>query len=256
MSDASLGQFVWYDLRTSDPDQAITFYTHVIGWTSLPSPTGYTTWVSGDRPVGGVASLPSQAHVLDTPPHWTANVHVADVDATVAEVRRLDGRVYVEPTEHPKVGRMAAIGDQQGARLNVIQPNQPLRLPDSNQPGEFIWHELLTTDHEAAFAFHAKLFGWQRLRDFDMGSLGTYLIYGLSGRELGGMFTKAKDMTMPPVWFYYVEIADLDQTLARATAKGGRVLNGPMEIPGGRRIVQLADPQGAAFALHEAPKRG
>ncbi len=35
-------------------------------------------------------------------------------------------------------------------------------------------------------------------------------------------------------------------------AGGGQVLNGPMEIPGGDRIAQCLDPQGAAFALHQA----
>jgi len=28
-------------------------------------------------------------------------------------------------------------------------------------------------------------------------------------------------------------------------------LNGPMEVPGGARIAQLLDPQGAVFALHQ-----
>jgi len=28
------------------------------------------------------------------------------------------------------------------------------------------------------------------------------------------------------------------------------VLNGPMEVPGGDRVVTAADPQGAAFGLH------
>ena len=39
----------------------------------------------------------------------------------------------------------------------------------------------------------------------------------------------------------------------RAKGKGARVLNGPMEVPGGGRIVQLMDPQGAAFALFTSP---
>ncbi|WP_395844225.1 VOC family protein [Cystobacter fuscus] len=54
-------------------------------------------------------------------------------------------------------------------------------------------------------------------------------------------------------WMYYVTVEDLDAALARATAKGARVLNGPMEVPGGQRIVQLMDPQGAAFALTTPP---
>jgi hypothetical protein len=33
-------------------------------------------------------------------------------------------------------------------------------------------------------------------------------------------------------------------------ANGGAILNGPMEVPGGDRIVNALDPQGAAFSLH------
>jgi predicted enzyme related to lactoylglutathione lyase len=32
-------------------------------------------------------------------------------------------------------------------------------------------------------------------------------------------------------------------------------MNGPMDVPGGGRIVQLLDPQGAAFALHQPPRK-
>jgi hypothetical protein len=31
---------------------------------------------------------------------------------------------------------------------------------------------------------------------------------------------------------------------------GGRVLNGPQEVPGGDIVAQCLDSQGAAFALH------
>jgi predicted enzyme related to lactoylglutathione lyase len=66
------------------------------------------------------------------------------------------------------------------------------------------------------------------------------------------MFTKSKDVPMPPMWSYYVEVSDLDAAVERAKARGARLMNGPMEVPGGARVAQLADPQGAAFALHEA----
>ncbi len=57
----------------------------------------------------------------------------------------------------------------------------------------------------------------------------------------------------PPAWLYYVNTGDVDAMVAKATRRGGKVLNGPVDIPGGGRIAQLADPQGAAFALHQGP---
>jgi hypothetical protein len=41
------------------------------------------------------------------------------------------------------------------------------------------------------------------------------------------------------------------KTAETVKALGGKVLNGPMEVPGGDLIVQCLDPQGAAFALHQ-----
>ncbi len=58
-------------------------------------------------------------------------------------------------------------------------------------------------------------------------------------------------MPFPPSWLMYVKVLDLDASLAAVTSGGGQVLMGPMEIPGGDRIAQCLDPQGAAFALHE-----
>jgi hypothetical protein len=45
-------------------------------------------------------------------------------------------------------------------------------------------------------------------------------------------------------------VPDVDAAARRIETGGGRILNGPMEVPGGDRIVNAADPQGAAFGLH------
>jgi len=36
----------------------------------------------------------------------------------------------------------------------------------------------------------------------------------------------------------------------KVKAGGGKVVNGPMEVPGGDTIAQCVDPQGAMFAVH------
>ena len=124
---------------------------------------------------------------------------------------------------------------------------------DSAKHGEFCWRELLTVDQDAAFAFYSELLGWEHVGDHDMGPEGKYLMYGRNGQALGGMFNMPKEMQAPPSFLYYVNVDDLDAALARAKDRGAKVLNGPMEVPGGARIVTLQDPQGAAFSLHEQP---
>jgi predicted enzyme related to lactoylglutathione lyase len=232
MSDASLGSFVWYDLLTTDPKAAVSFYREVVGWESQALGPEYAVFAASQGPLAGTTTLPERAKKAGAPPHWVSNVSVTDVEATLAQAERLGARLISEPSDYPNVGRLAVIADAQGAVINVFKPNQAMKPHDSSKPGEFTWSELLTTEHESAFRFYATLFGWKKQRDFDMGAMGKYLIFGIGDKDLGGMFTKPKDMPAPP-----------------------HCLNGPMEVPGGARIAQLDDPQGAGFALHELPKK-
>jgi hypothetical protein len=66
------------------------------------------------------------------------------------------------------------------------------------------------------------------------------------------MLTRERATPARPTWQYYIEVADLGATVERAKAKGATVVSGPTEVQGAARTAQLVDPQGAAFALHEA----
>ena len=245
------GDFVWYELMTTDPKAAIAFYSEVIGWKTErfgDEGSDYRMWVASQGPLGGVMTLPDVAVQMGAPPHWTSHVTVDDVDAAVARVKELGGRVYKEPVDMPTVGRFAIVADPQGAAISLFKPAREMPPHDTSRHGEFSWSELATTDNQAAMAFYSALFGWQKISSMDMGPMGTYEIFGKGDRQLGGMFNKPKDM--PAVaWLYYTQVDDLDSALGRATRQGARVINGPMDVPGGR-VVQLVDPQGAFFALH------
>jgi predicted enzyme related to lactoylglutathione lyase len=51
------------------------------------------------------------------------------------------------------------------------------------------------------------------------------------------------------IWTYYIGVDDIDRAVAAINDNGGKVLNGPMEIPGGEFAVFCMDPQGASFGL-------
>ena len=257
MANADNGHFVWHDLLCKDPKAAIGFYSEITGWKTQPFGDGghYVMWVGSQGPLGGVMTLPDEAAKMGAPPHWMGNVQVANVDATVALTRKLGGKVYKEPADIPTVGRFAVIADPQGATISVFKPNAAMTLHDSTKEGEFCWNELLTSDSAAAFKFYEELFGWKIIQEMEMGPMGTYRVFGLGEKGLGGMMTAPKGSPMPPMWIYYVETQDLDAAIARATKMGAKVMNGPMEVPGGARIAQLLDPQGAGFALHGLVKK-
>lgn len=257
MASGNKGLFVWYEHLTKDAKATIAFYSDVVGWKTQPFEQGgdYVMWVGSQGPLGGVMKLPEEAAKMGMPPHWMAHVLVDDVDATAARAKKLGGKVHKEPTDIPTVGRFAVLGDPQGASISVFKPNEPMTLHDVSKEGEFCWNELLTSDSAAAFRFYSELLGWKILEEMDMGSMGKYRIFGVGDKRLGGMMTTPKDAPTPPMWLYYTETKDLDAALKRATTKGAKVMNGPMDVPGGGRIAQLTDPQGAAFALHQSAKK-
>ena len=249
------GRFVWFDLMTKDAQGATAFYTETIGWKTQTweGPMDYTMWVVGEQPVGGVMPLPKEAEGV--PPHWIGYAKVDDVDAKVALVKELGGTVHRPGDDIPEVGRFAIVADPQGATFALFSSLRDDDQIDPSTPGAFSWSELNTTDYEAAWKFYSKLLGWDPTSDFEMGEMGTYKMFTHAGggqKSMGGMSNAAKAMNMPAHWLYYVTVDDIDAAVSRVKSQGGKILNGPMDIPGEveSKIAQCMDPQGAAFALY------
>jgi uncharacterized protein len=251
------GRFVWYEYLARDPKAAIDFYTNVAGWKTQPfgEAGDYTMWTASQGPLGGVMKLSDQAAQMGAPPHWMAHVQVENVDTTISRVKELGGKIHHGPEDIPTVGRFAVIGDPQGAFVSIFTPSAPMTLHDPSQAGEFCWSELMTSDMPPAFNFYSQIFGWKIAQDMDMGPMGTYRVFAMGDRQIGGMMSLPKGAPMPPSWLYYTETPDLDAAIARAKKQAATVMNGPNDVPGGGRVAQLIDPQGGAFALHQAPKK-
>jgi hypothetical protein len=116
-------------------------------------------------------------------------------------------------------------------------------------PGTTGWHELHSSDWESAWTFYSGLFGWVKDEAMEMGPMGTYQLFrtGAFDGADGAMFN-SKDMPKP-IWSYYTSVPSIAAAQATLEAKGGKVVNGPMEVPGGMWIINAIDPQGAMFSL-------
>ena len=255
MSDYA-GEFLWYELMSTDPAGSEDFYKEVAGWTTEgwgEGPAAYTMWKAGDTTIGGVRQLPAEAQQGGAPSHWLAYVGTTDIGASFQKMQSLDGKVHVPPMEIPGVGKIAVFADPFGAVIAMYQPAGDAPSHGVQGPGRFSWHELYTTDLAGGIQFYETLFGWNKTSEMDMGSEhGIYHLYGKGDRNMGGMMKKPEVMPGPSAWLYYISVKDIRATLEVVTAKGGIVLNGPMEVPGGDLVAQCMDPQGAAFALHQS----
>jgi predicted enzyme related to lactoylglutathione lyase len=254
MSNAEIrGRFVWHELMTTDTDAASDFYSDVVPWkaedSGMPS---YSLWMSGKYRSGGLMALPEDQSA--TPPHWIIYIGTPDVDETVAAAEKLGGQVLKPASDIPNVGRFAVLSDPQGAAFAVFTPapSSDDGMSPGGGVGDFTWHELATTDPGSALDFYSELFGWTKGAAHDMGELGVYQLISHGGQEVGGLY-KARDNSTPPSWLSYVRVDDAAKAASAAKSAGGRIVNGPIEVPGGSWIVMMLDPQGGAFAVVEAP---
>jgi predicted enzyme related to lactoylglutathione lyase len=248
MADKTVrGRFVWHDLITSDTAAAQAFYTKTLGWRTQAweQNPSYSMFVAGSGPLGG-----SEAVGSGDKPHWIAYIGTPDIDATVQKATSL-GATVVKPVQSlPNGGRFAFLTDPQGAKFGVYSSAEPPGPHTAPKRGEYSWHELLTTDFQAGFDFYSTLFGWDKMQSMDMGQMGTYLIFGRDGMQMGGIMNKPKEVPGGSAWLGYVRVRDVNQIVKKVKSAGGTLINGPMEVPGGDWIAQFVDPQGVAFAVH------
>ena len=245
------GQFAWYELMTSDTKAAGKFYSDVVGWTTqvMPSNGGieYTTFNIDGVGMAGMLNIPGHSA-------WVGYISVDDVDAHIEKIVEAGGKLCQPATDVPGMLRFAPMTDPQGTPIVVFtsNPNMPSpKRPEPPTPGTIGWHELVTTDIDAGFDFYNKLFGWTKLNDMDMGPMGVYRIFDEGDKKPmgdGGMMNKPpQDPT--PHWNFYFHVDSIKAAIKRIEAGGGKIINGPMQVPGNAWIVQGIDPWGAMFSL-------
>ena len=257
------GDFIWYELLTPDADAAQDFYGSVLNWSfETREDMDYRMIAGSGGGVGGFMPLTEEMSANGARPAWLGYICVDDVDASAKSIETAGGSIHAAPWDIPGVGRMALVTDPQGAIFYIMKPTPPADTPDAasaafaaTEPmdGHCAWNELLTSDPEAAKSFYFGQFGWEKDGDMDVGPMGKYEFLR-HDFMLGALMKMNDDMPMP-LWSYYFRVPEIDAAVETVKAKGGRVIVGPQEIPGGEFIVNGIDPQGAIFALVGAKNR-
>lgn len=253
------GDFIWYELMTSDSDAAGRFYSMIVpGWRfgeRMPGNIDYRAIERSDGGnAGGVLQLDDSMRSQGARPMWLGYVNVANVDDSVASIQRAGGKALMPPFDVPGVGRIAMVADPQGAPIYVMQPIPPAGREkeasdvfSADRPERVSWNELSTSDPAAARRFYREQFGWESDDFMDMGEMGEYRFLDHRSMRIGALCGVAPGQL--PKWRYYFRVPSICDAKAAAQANGGSIAIGPHQVPGGDWIVIGTDPQGAEFAL-------
>jgi predicted enzyme related to lactoylglutathione lyase len=225
-------RFFRYELRTTDVNAARAFYADVLGsrfWDSDVS----------------VVTLPEHAAARGAPAHWLGYVGAGDVEGTARRIVALGGQ-QLGPTRATNGSVNVVLRDPFGAVMALSsQTVASRRTPVA-------WHLHHSQDHKRSFALYAALFGWAATEARELApQMGRHQMFAWdeSGRSVGSM-TDIVSPGVHPQWLFFFPVADIDHSLAKVSARGGRRL-GRTQTSGGDIVVPCDDPQGAAFALYQ-----
>jgi predicted enzyme related to lactoylglutathione lyase len=120
--------FGWCELNTRGVDRAAQFYGTVFGWKAHRPATStegmpYTEWQLDGQSFGGAMDMADSDMAEDVPPHWLVYFNSPDIDAAVARVRELGGRVMMEPQGYPG-GKFAVVGDPSGTPFGLMSADR------------------------------------------------------------------------------------------------------------------------------------
>ena len=241
----------WLDLLTTDKAGAEKFYGALFGWTAEQGDQekygGYVTFSKDGQPVAGCMDNDGSSGMPDL---WNVYLASADAAATVKSATEHGGRVYMEPMAVPEQGTMAMVGDPGGSAVGVWQPGPFTGIGTIQEPGTPGWFELFTRSYEQVVGFYRDVFGWETQTasdtpEFRYTTLGSGDVQAAGIMDASGVPDEER-----AVWSVYFAVDSADDTAARATELGGKVVRPPEDTPYGR-LATLADPTGAAFKVIE-----
>jgi predicted enzyme related to lactoylglutathione lyase len=255
-SGVHIGEFVWQDLMTEDPEKSRTFYEQLLGWTferseRLGKP--YLIARTGSRPVAGIAQA-ERRRPGDPIAQWVSYLSADNVDSAVARIAAAGGRVLVAPAD-TRVGRVAIAVDAQGAQIGLVRRKEGVSPPaggPSALVGSFLWRDYFTKDVEQARTFYSNLAGFGAVKQNRPDSLVQYVLTRNGPNPVAGVVPIG---TRPsePNWLPYIRVGDPAAVAARAEQLGGRIIVQPSPDIRQGSVAVIMDPTGAAVGLQKWP---
>jgi len=120
-----------------------------------------------------------------------------------------------------------------------------------NKPGTIGWIDMVTTDAKEVQEFYAEVVGWTS-SPVSIGDYDDYTMMSGDQPAAGVCYHKGVNSDIPPaVWMIYINVEDLDKSLAAVKKRGGKLLTKIKDMGSYGRACYIEDPGGAKCALFE-----
>jgi predicted enzyme related to lactoylglutathione lyase len=243
--DYTHGQFVWHDLITPNPEQAMDFYSDLFGWTFETlgkDDMSYHVIYSGGRVIGGIIPLNVKTHPSG---EWLSSVSVPDVDKAVAYNTQKGGKTLFKPTNFKGRGRSALVQDPEGAYISFIrsESGDPKFKMENNS---WLWNVLWTNDIEGSLKYY-KGVGPYETEEINEEKVPYYMLKSGNMKMCGIMGNPVEKMRS--AWLPYIKVTNVEEVSAKAESLGAVLMLEPRDDVRNGSVAIIQDPNGAPFAV-------
>jgi uncharacterized protein len=252
MQHTTPGNPCWIELVTPDRDKAVAFYGELFGWTAGEQSEefgGYSMFMKDDKPIAG---LMPHAQEMTGDPGWAVSLATPDAAKTAALAVERGGAVVVEPTPIADLGTMVWVTDASGMAHGGWQADTFPGFDTDKQVGEPVWFEAYSTDFPATRDFLRDVFTWEVHMQGDTDEFRYATNGEMEAATAGLMDATVFGGDFQPAWTFYIEVDDMDATVAKVAELGGTVTQGPDDTPYGV-LTEVADPNGQRFKVMVSP---
>lgn len=116
--------------------------------------------------------------------------------------------------------------------------------------GNIGWIDLTVPNAEHVKDFYAEVIGWQP-EPVSMGDYNDYNMTANGTPKAGVCHKTGPNAEIPSQWMIYINVPDLDKSVAAVKAKGGKLLSEIKSMGSYGRTCYIEDPAGAVCALFE-----
>lgn len=175
-------------------------------------------------------------------------------ESPTVEQAALQGAVVPDPGRRTLLPLLAATMAALATAKASAQAKQTVSNADT---GTIWWSELRTRDSARARSFYAGAIGWtpktvaqdNPTRPPAPGEKA-YTLFLARGQEAAGVEeVEQGDTSTRPGWFTYVQVDDVDETVKKVVALGGKVVQEPIDVAAVGRMAEIEDPEGNRLGL-------
>ena len=113
----------------------------------------------------------------------------------------------------------------------------------------FAWHDLTVANADKVSDFYCEVAGWTK-EGMSMGDYDDYVMKDSNGNVVAGIcHAKGGNTGLPPVWLSYVMVNNLEDSLHKCVANGGKIHGAKRKMGPSGEYCLIEDPAGAFMML-------